>query len=113
MILKITRDITTIGSRIKFYFEKNNKEIGRGFLFILNNSLHKDPFGFIEDVFIHESHRGHGLGTQIILASIEEAKSAGCYKIICNAKSNNLQAHKLYNKLGFEIKGYKFRINLI
>ena len=40
-------------SGIKFFIEEDGKEVARAFLYIMHNNLHKEPFGFMEDVFIH------------------------------------------------------------
>jgi len=45
---------------IKFFIEVDGKEIGRAFLYILYNDLHKKPFGLLEDVYINEDLRGQG-----------------------------------------------------
>ncbi|HBX16020.1 MAG TPA: GNAT family N-acetyltransferase, partial [Candidatus Magasanikbacteria bacterium] len=42
------KKITTRG--IKFFIKDGKKEIGRAYLYILKNDLHKEPFGFLEDV---------------------------------------------------------------
>src|SRR5207247_8143115 len=45
------------------------------------NSLHQAPFGLLEDVYVDESVRGSGLGTEIVNAVVAEAKDRGCYKL--------------------------------
>ena len=51
---------------IKFYVEKDNKEVARAYLYLMNNELHKEPFGFMEDVFVDESLRGQGIGSKLV-----------------------------------------------
>lgn len=98
-------------SGIKFYLEQNGTEMGRAYLYLLNNDLHKQPLGFMEDVFVDESLRGQGLGSELIKAIIEEAKKNNCYKLICNSRWEKLEVHKLYLKLGFLEHGKEFRID--
>lgn len=97
---------------IKVSLEKDNKEIARAYLYILKNSLHQEPFGFIEDVYIEEKFRNQGLGTKLIGKIIEKAKENKCYKIIANSRHSNLGAHKLYERHGFKNHGIEFRLNL-
>ena len=97
---------------IKFYVEKGGKEIGRAFLYILSNELHKRPFGFMEDVFIDEDFRGNGIGSEIVKKIIEEAKKLDCYKLICASKHKEVRTQKLYFSLGFEDNGKELRVDL-
>ncbi len=97
---------------IKFSIEKNNKEVARAFLYLMKNDLHKRPFGLMEDVFIDESLRGKGYGTEIVKELIKEAKKQNCYKLIATSRYARDRVHKLYKKLGFQDWGKEFRINL-
>ena len=87
---------------IKIFIEENGKEIARAYLYIFNNDLHKEPFGYMEDVLVDENMRGHGIGSQIINEVISEAKKQGCYKLICTSRHAKENVHKLYEKLGFK-----------
>lgn len=80
-------------------------------MYILSNDLHKEPFGFIEDVFVDEVLRGNGIGTKLVNRLIEEARKLGCYKLICCNKNGKYKVHKLYLKLGFKDNGKEFRID--
>jgi len=97
---------------IKFSIKKDNKEVARAYLYLMKNALHKQPFGFMEDVFIDESLRGKGYGTKIVKEIIKEAKKQNCYKLIATSRYPRDKVHKLYKKLGFRDWGKEFRINL-
>jgi len=79
--MKITKELIE-GKGIKFLIEIDGKVVGRAFLYILNNNLHKKPFGFLEDVFIEKDLRGKGIGTELLNKVIDEAKRNKCYKIV-------------------------------
>lgn len=96
---------------IKFSIKKDNKEVARAYLYLMKNDLHKQSFGFMEDVFIDESSRSKGYGTKIIKKIIKEAKKQNCYKLIATSRYPRNKVHKLYKKLGFEDWGKEFRIN--
>lgn len=103
---------TEIASRgIKFSIISEGKEIARAFLYLMYNDLHKKPFGFMEDVFVHEDFRRKGYGAEIVKAVIEEAKQQGCYKLICTSRSARKEIHKFYKKVGFLKHGIEFRID--
>jgi len=97
---------------VKFSIKKDNKEVARAYLYLMKNDLHKQPFGFMEDVFIEESLRGKGYGTKIVKEIIKEAKKQNCYKLITTSRYPRDKVHKLYKKLGFRDWGREFRINL-
>lgn len=96
---------------IKFYIEYDGKEIARTYLYIANNSLHKEPFGLLEDVFVEKTKRGKNYGTLLVNRVIEEARKLGCYKLIATSRHSRPKVHEWYKKLGFEEQGLEFRMN--
>ncbi|MEK6809216.1 MAG: GNAT family N-acetyltransferase [Nanoarchaeota archaeon] len=103
-----TKEISASG--VKIILKENDQQIGRGFLYLLHNDLHPEPFGLMEDIFVEEAFRGKGHGEKITQALIEEAKKRGCYKLICTSRFSNERAHHLYEKLGFKKHGDEFRM---
>jgi len=101
----------TKASGIRFSLRKDGKEIGRAFLYILSNNFHKEPFGFLEDVFINPEAQGQGLGSELVKAVIKEAKRQKCYKLVGTSRYARQQVHKFYEKLGFKNYGIEFRID--
>ncbi len=97
---------------VKFTAEEDGKILGWAYLYIMFNDIHKEPFGFLENVFVEEEHRGGGIGSKLVQAIITEAKKQNCYKIICTSRYENSKVHALYNKLGFKDYGKEFRIDL-
>jgi GNAT superfamily N-acetyltransferase len=98
-------------SGIKIIAEENGQEIGRAYLYLMNNDLHKRPLGFMEDVFVNEDCRGKGVGKRLVSEIINKAKENNCYKLICTSRLENEKVHMLYKKLGFSDYGKEFRIN--
>lgn len=97
---------------IKITLEDKGKEIGRVFLYLMHNDLHKEPFGLVEDVFVKEEFRGRGHGTMLVQAAIEAAKENKCYKLLCTSRYGRDDIHKWYESLGFKNHGVEFRIDL-
>lgn len=97
---------------IRLSAHENGEEMARAYLYLIKNELHKEPYGFLEDVFVEEGHRGQGLGTKIVKAVIAEAKRRGCYKLVCTSQSDRTQVHRFYEKLGMKKYGYEFRLDL-
>jgi len=96
---------------IKFVAVYENKEVGRAYLYLMYNDLHKEPFGYMEDVFVDEEYRGKGIGTKLVNELIEIAKRQNCYKLFATSRYERTKVHDLYTKIGFEDWGKNFRMN--
>ncbi len=105
-----TEPITTSGKKVTI--EENGKVIARGRIYFIHNDLHKEPVGYIEDVYVDEEYRGRGHGVNIVQQLIEIGKEAGCYKIISTSRYSRDKVHEFYQKLGFQDYGKEFRMNL-
>ena len=98
---------------IKIEMVEGDKVLGRTSLFLIFNDLHPEPYGLMEDVFVDESLRGQGIGSQLVKIVIEEAKKLGCRKLIAQSRHSKVEVHRLYEKLGFKNHGLNFRMDLI
>jgi GNAT superfamily N-acetyltransferase len=104
------KELTAEGIRLSI--EDKGREVARARLYIMQNDLHKEPFGFVEDVFVEENFRGKGYGTKIVEALIAEAKQRGCYKLIATSRTSREGVHEFYKRLGFKEHGKEFRMNI-
>lgn len=95
---------------IKFSIAET-EEVARAYLYLMHNSLHQEPFGLLEDVYVAETHRGKGLGTKLVRQVIQTAKERGCYKLIATSRTSRPKVHKLYQDLGFKERGLEFRLD--
>jgi len=100
-------------SGTKFYINQENREVARAYLYVLTNDLHERPFGLLEDVFVDESLRGQGFGSELVKKVIEEAQQRGCYKLICTSRHEKPKVHELYERLGFINHGKEFRMDFL
>lgn len=96
---------------VKFSVEEDGKEIGRAYLYVLRNELHERPFGLLEDVFVEDSFRGRGFGSDLVKSVIEDARKKDCYKLICTSRYAKSKVHDLYLSLGFVDHGKEFRMD--
>lgn len=60
------------------------------------------PIGFIENVITHKDYRRQGLAKKVIDAAVEFAKANNCYKVFLESGITRTEAHKFYEKIGFE-----------
>ena len=109
--MKITKS-PKISKYIKIEFKRKGKAVARGFLYLIKNDLHKQPYGLMEDVFVSQSLRGQGIGSELIKELIKEAKKQKCYKLIATSRLARPKVHKLYKRLGLKKHGFEFRMDL-
>lgn len=51
------------------------------------------------------SHRGQGLGKQLLLRTLEHAQLHGIYRVTLEAREDNVRAIRLYESVGFKHEG--------
>lgn len=99
------------GAGVRFSVQTENGEVGHAYLYLIRNDLHEEPYGLMEDVFVDDAFRGHGYGTGLVKALIEEARERKCYKLIGQSRYGKDRVHELYQALGFTDHGKNFRID--
>lgn len=105
-----TTSISTSGIRISAV--ENGRELGHCYIYLIRNDLHAEPYALLEDVYVEEDSRGKGVGTLLVKRALELARELGCYKIIATSRFERGEVHRWYEKLGFKLYGYEFRIDL-
>ncbi|MEG8276260.1 GNAT family N-acetyltransferase [Streptomyces sp. AHA2] len=66
----------------------------------------------IEGVRIHADERGSGLGTQLIEWAIDASREQGCQLVQLTSDKTRLDAHRFYERLGFEASHTGFKLPL-
>jgi GNAT superfamily N-acetyltransferase len=66
----------------------------------------------IEAVRVHSEARGGGLGTKLILWAVEEARRQGCALVQLTSDATRIEAHRFYERLGFEASHLGFKMQL-
>lgn len=91
---------------------EGDEEVGALYLYLIKNDSHKEPYGFLEDLFVKEAHRKKGVGSTLVREAIAECKRLGCYKAIGTSRMARKEVHRFYERLGLKKYGYEFRIDL-
>ncbi|MER7516876.1 GNAT family N-acetyltransferase [Streptomyces sp. NPDC126499] len=66
----------------------------------------------IEGVRIHAEGRGSGLGTRLIEWAVEESRAQGCRLVQLTSDVTRTDAHRFYERLGFEPSHVGFKLSL-
>ncbi|NUS84276.1 MAG: GNAT family N-acetyltransferase [Streptomyces sp.] len=66
----------------------------------------------IEAVRIHADERGGGLGTQLIQWAVDESRREGCVLVQLTSDATRTDAHRFYERLGFEASHVGFKLAL-
>ncbi|MFJ9826930.1 GNAT family N-acetyltransferase [Streptomyces sp. NPDC101160] len=66
----------------------------------------------IEGVRIHAEERGSGLGTQLIEWAVAESRLQGCGLVQLTSDVTRTDAHRFYERLGFEPSHLGFKLSL-
>lgn len=66
----------------------------------------------VESVRVVATERGSGLGTQMMLWAIEEARQAGCGQMQLTSNAERSDAHRFYERLGFAPSHVGFKLKL-
>ena len=93
--------------------EEDSKILGTAVVAILPGIAHGvSPFAVVEYVVVDEARRSQGIGRLLMEHIKEQAKKAGCYKIMLTSDNRRTEAHDFYRSLGYEASAYGFRLYL-
>ncbi|MGA7414603.1 MAG: GNAT family N-acetyltransferase [Bryobacteraceae bacterium] len=67
------------------------------------NSLHGDPIAEICGMVVDAGHRSHGVGTQLIAAAEEWARSRDFGSMRVRSNAIRKDAHRFYERVGFQL----------
>ncbi|ULR51898.1 GNAT family N-acetyltransferase [Streptomyces deccanensis] len=66
----------------------------------------------IEGVRVHDEERGSGLGSRLIEWAIESSRAQGCQLVQLTSDATRTEAHRFYERLGFEASHVGFKLPL-
>lgn len=63
-------------------------------------------YAYIDNFAVDTKHRRQGVGRKLVEQAIEWAKSKGLPGLMLETQNNNVAACKLYERCGFELRGF-------
>jgi glucosamine-phosphate N-acetyltransferase len=105
---KLHTERETQGIVMYGYFE-DEELLGTLSLILERKLIHSGGLcGHIEDVSVHSGQTGKGIGQALVRHAIQEAKKAGCYKVILDCSEDLIP---FYSKCGLRKAGVCMRFD--
>ena len=100
-----------LGQGVHTYVAVHRQQVvGTASLLVERKFIHRGGLvGHIEDVAVHPKLRRRGVGTQLVEHLTEEARAAGCYKVILNCFPHLVP---FYERLGYHKHDECLRLDL-
>ena len=86
-----------------FVAERDSAIVGYALYFFTYSTFLARPSLYLEDLFVHPSARGRGLGERFMRTLAREAARHGCGRFEWTVLDWNVDAQKFYRRLGAEI----------
>jgi GNAT superfamily N-acetyltransferase len=64
--------------------------------------------GYLCDLVVDQDHRGSGIGTALVEKAVEIAKQRRCLRVELDSGFHRTEAHRFYEKRGFEKRAFLF-----
>lgn len=84
------------------------KIIGFGTLMIRDCLWLQGDVGYICDLVVDQEHRGAGVGTALVERAVEIARQRRCRRVELDSGFHRLEAHRFYERRGFEKRAFLF-----
>lgn len=88
--------------------EKENSVIGFVSLHIQKLLHHQKKVAEVQELCIHEKFTGMGFGKLLLDEAIQEAEKQNCEIIELDASNKRVEAHRFYEREGWERSHFKF-----
>lgn len=89
--------------------EDKNKLVGLATFSIRSVVRFPQPIAQLDELFVLEQYRKHGIGKSFIDVLETKAKELNCCNIYIESRSDLKPAHQFYENLGYKKSGYYFK----
>lgn len=100
----------TAGYRIVALWDDDEPHALTGFR-LMDNLIH-GRFLYVDDLVAQEGARRTGLGARLMSWLNEEARTAGCKKLVLDTGLDNVYAHRFYYRQGLLARALRFSAEL-
>jgi len=96
------RERLSLNESVIFIAKTDGKYAGFTQLYPSFTSVGMQRIWVLNDLYVHADFRKKGVGEALIRHTFDYARKTGRTKVILETGSDNIQAQKLYEKIGFE-----------
>lgn len=82
-----------------------DQAVGVAICFVGFSTFRALPLLNVHDLAVHRDFRGQGIGTRLLDAAEQEAIRLGCCKLTLEVQHANVNARRLYERVGFDSGG--------
>jgi len=91
--------------------EEDGEVKGSVVLLVVPNLSHRaTPWALVENLIVDPGNRQKGIGRMLLEHVVELAKRRGCHRVEVMSDRRRVEAHRLYQSVGFEPSAYGFRL---
>src|SRR5262245_26941364 len=95
-------------SHVALCATEGGRLIGLGTLTIRNSLWQAGYIGHVEELVVDREHRRQGIGTRLLEELVAQARQRGCSRIELDSALHRHEAHRFYERHGFENRAYVF-----
>jgi ribosomal protein S18 acetylase RimI-like enzyme len=93
--------------------DNGGQVVGTYALLVMHNLAHQGtPSAIVEDVVVSAERQSQGIGQHMMQHAQQQARLAGCYKLVLSSNQKRERAHAFYESLGFQRHGFSFVIGI-
>jgi glucosamine-phosphate N-acetyltransferase len=96
------------GNPVYLCAAENGTIVGFGSLTVRSSLWQEGNLGHVDELVVDAAHRGRGIGTQLLEGLVALAKAKGCRRIELDSAFHRDEAHRFYEKRGFENRACLF-----
>jgi len=102
--------IKVIATPYKKYFcaLSDGRVVGLGAISFKDNLWQEGVVAYVEELVVLDSSRGQGIGTELLNHLFVLAREHKCKRIELDSAFHRLDAHRLYERVGFEKRAFLF-----
>jgi ribosomal protein S18 acetylase RimI-like enzyme len=82
--------------------------VGFGSLTLKNNLWQEGYLGHVDELVVHSEHRRRGIGARLLEHLVWMARERGCRRVELDSACHRKEAHRFYERHGFENRAYLF-----
>lgn len=101
MVEKFLKERIEKGESIAFLAFVNDLPVGFVHLYPMFSTINLKKIWVLNDLFVSESCRGHGVGKKLIDQAVDFTKKDGAFRLDIKTEHDNHIAKNLYTKYGF------------